>query len=101
MLIILLFAAAAASWEMTEAWTYEQDGVEYHVTHYVNRFTGMQRVTSDSDIGFATNEINGRNYTITAMDKDANGNLLPESKKVYSGTYLLSPAERDENINLR
>ena len=87
LILTFVISGIAADFEVTKVWSEEIDGIEYRMEESTNRFTGKQRFTVESDISLVINETDGLEYTITKTDKDAKGNLIPESTQVYSGTY--------------
>lgn len=84
----ITFLAVISSPKAIEIWVDEIDGIEYHARRSTNPLTGKERITVESDSSLVINETDESDYTITKIDKDADGNLLWESKQTYSGTYV-------------
>lgn len=91
----ITFVAVISVPKETEIWVYEIEGIEYHVERSANTLTGKERITVECDNSLTINKTDGWDYTITKIDKDADGNLLWESKQTYSGTY----ANPDETMD--
>lgn len=93
----ITFAAVILAPKATEVRVDEVDGIEYHVERSANPLTGKERIAVECDKSLVINETDGWNYTITKIDKGADGNLILESTQTYSGTYT----NPDETMGFR
>lgn len=73
------------------------DGEEFSVTTYTP-VQDTKKTIYESETSIVIGEYSGLNYTITEIQKDEHGNLIPESQVVYSGTYT-DPTQVEDTQN--